>query len=186
MAEAFKADIRKWLRASPQPGVMAAKNRYLLDVGQHIRGRWRAGVRKRTRGLQNSIQRSGLEPSATAKTVTVRVFSTLPDRARWDSEGTGIYGPRKQVIRPRHARLLAWPAPGGRAAKLFSVRTSPGKTARGTGRHAGMIFARFVRGARGTRALQEARDGAETKAYEASRRAQMEAEMKQALERSVR
>lgn len=185
MTGTLKVEIRKWLRASPVPGVQAAKNRYLLEVGQHIRGAWRAKVRKRTRGLQNSILRSGLEPSASAKTVTVRVFSTMPDRARWDSQGTGLFGPRKQVIRPKRARVLAWPATGGRAAKIFSVRRSPGK-ARGTGRAAGMIFARFVRGAPGTRAFQEATAGAETKAYEASRRTEMEAEMKLALNQAVK
>jgi len=177
-------EIRKWLRADPHPGVMAAKNRYLLDVGQHIRGQWRARVRKRTRGLQNSIQRSGLEPSATAKTVTVRVFSTLPDRARWDSEGTGLYGPRKQVIRPRRAKVLAWPSTGGGSTRNIARRSF---TKRAGGAKAGrMVFARFTRGAPGTRALQEARDGAETKAFEAARRAQMEREMRQAYDRSVR
>jgi len=183
VADALKVEIRRWLRASAVAGVQTAKNAYLLDVGQFIRGRWRAGVRKRTRGLQNSILRSGVEPSPTAKTTTVRVYSTLPDRARWDSEGTGIYGPRKQVIRPKRARVLAWPTGSGGGPRI--ARRSASKRAQG-GKPTGYAFARFVRGAPGTKAFPNAQAGPETKAFEQMRRAQMEREMKAALERSVR
>jgi len=166
VAAPFDVQIRRWLRTSPVAGVQAAKNAYLLDVGQFIRGQWRAGVRKKTRRLRDSIVRSGLEPSETAKTVSVRVYSRLPEQARWDSEGTGLYGPRRQLIRPKRARVLAWPAAGA-------------------GRKGGMVFARFVRGKRGTHAYQNATDGAETRAYQEERRAELDRAIRAALDRSI-
>lgn len=59
--------------------------------------------------------------------------------AMWAHDGTGIYGPRGQYITPRRAKVLRWYAKGGKP-----------------------IFARRVRGMRGShfleRALPAARD----------------------------
>jgi hypothetical protein len=32
--------------------------------------------------------------------------------AKWPEDGTGIYGPRKAMIRPKNAKMLAWKSGG--------------------------------------------------------------------------
>lgn len=46
------------------------------------------------------------------------------DYANFHQQGTGIYGPRKEEIRPRTARALRIPAPGG-AMFVHSVKGTP-------------------------------------------------------------
>jgi phage gpG-like protein len=62
------------------------------------------------------------------------VIGTNIRHAMWVHEGTGIYGPRGTMIRPTHARFLAW-------------------RSRSTGQ---WIFARQVRGMRGRPFLADA------------------------------
>lgn len=178
-------EFKSWLSTNPTPGVQTAKNAYLLDVGQFVRGQARANVRQKTRKLRDSIKRSGLEPSATGKTVTVRVYSTMPERWRWENEGTGIYGPRQAIIKPKHAKVLAWPAGPGVPFVVLSKRPKMRRFKAGA-RQVTMIFRKWTRGMKGSKAMHKAINGAATKAYRNTRRIQLDREIKRALDRAVK
>ena len=75
-----------------------------------------------------------------------RVGSNLP-YARYVHDGTGIYGPRGDVIRPRNAQVLAWPVKNN--SGVGNRRYSGGKTAN-------YAFARSVRGMPGRPFLLDA------------------------------
>lgn len=80
--------------------------------------------------------------------------------ARWLEEGTGLYGPRRQVIRPKNAQALRFPA--GPAGFTLAGRQRAGRA----GASARWVYAKFVRGikprhyirnaAESTRAAQDA------------------------------
>lgn len=45
--------------------------------------------------------------------------------ARWVHDGTGIYGPHHQPIKPTHAKVLAWPGNAGEFVFAKSVKGMP-------------------------------------------------------------
>jgi hypothetical protein len=167
----------KILRTDLNPIIQQERERALLDMGQMARGIARKTARRRTGRLRNSIKRSGIMPSRTAKTVRVKVYTDIEPAARavWEEEGTGIYGPRKRPITPKKAKVLAWVATGGGRTNLAGLAKRAkmgGKRSRGSG---GMIFARSVKGMPGTHFMRTAFKGSEAKKYFAARLAQMAA-----------
>lgn len=64
--------------------------------------------------------------------------------ARFVHDGTGIYGPSRQPIRPRRSKVLAWPVRGS------STRRASGRTVSSRSQtRSGTAFARSVAGAPG-------------------------------------
>jgi len=57
----------------------------------------------------------GLQSSWHRRFVTAQGFvvASGKDYARYHQDGTGIHGPKAQRIKPRHARALRFPGPGG-------------------------------------------------------------------------
>lgn len=96
------------------------------DLGEAFVRRAQGYSSRRTGALAESIEADEPQVSDTMVTVTVRVGE---EYGQWQDEGTGIYGPTGERIRPINADVLAfdWPAAGG------------------------VVFARSVRGAPGTR-----------------------------------
>jgi hypothetical protein len=70
------------------------------------------------------------------------VVATVP-YAQWLEEGTGIYGPRHEMIRSTGGGVLRFPEPGNRGFTL-SGRQRSGRA----GRNARYVFASSVRGIR--------------------------------------
>lgn len=70
-------------------------------------------------------------------------------------EGTGLYGPRHAMIRPVHARMLAWPVRGTSSSRPSSV-PGRGRVTSKSLTPTGWAFARQVRGVRPRRFLSEA------------------------------
>lgn len=77
---------------------------------------------------------------ATGGSPLVRVGSGLK-KALWIHEGTGIYGPRRQLIRPTRASVLVFPS-----AKYGAKK----------GKFRGMVAVRYVRGMRPNKFLKDA------------------------------
>ena len=53
--------------------------------------------------------------------IAFQVGSELP-YARFVHDGTGIYGPKGQMIKPKHAKVLRWQGPGGEAIFARQVK----------------------------------------------------------------
>lgn len=68
--------------------------------------------------LRGSITTQG--PRVTTNNVEASVGTNL-DYARYQEEGTGLYGPRKQVITPKSGTILAWKR-GGKWTFARSVK----------------------------------------------------------------
>lgn len=68
--------------------------------------------------------------------------------------GTGIYGPKKQVIRPKRAKVLAWPTVTG--FEMAPGISATGKPTRHRRRTMKMTFRRWVRGTPAWHWLSEA------------------------------
>lgn len=93
--------------------------------------------------LRNSLT---LEMRSEGGLPVARVGSNLP-YARFVHDGTGVYGPTGNVIRPRNGRVLAWPVKNnsGQGNRRYSG-----------GRTANTAFARYVRGVKGRPFLLDA------------------------------
>lgn len=63
---------------------------------------------------------------------TVRLFSNVK-HALFQEKGTGLWGPRQDFIRPKHARFLRWVAPSG---KVVFARKVKGVSPKWIGKHA--------------------------------------------------
>jgi HK97 gp10 family phage protein len=85
---------------------------------------------KRTGELQRSINGTTVRRG---KKIVGRVEATAP-HARFVHEGTGLYGPKKQLIFPKRARVLSWVDPASNQR----------------------VFARYVRGMRPRPFLKDA------------------------------
>jgi phage gpG-like protein len=112
-------DLTEPLTKAGALAVSAAKRRFTSEVGWapnapitiEIKGSSRPGID--TGKLRNSITADEATP------VSIRVGTNL-NYARWFQEGTGIYGPRGEPIRPVRAKALAF---GGHFFK--SVKGQP-------------------------------------------------------------
>lgn len=71
------------------------------------------------------------------------ITSHLP-YAVYVHEGTGLYGPRHQVIRPRSAKVLRF-KPGSSAGGAWGAGVSGSRSSKGPG-PGGFVFAKYVRG----------------------------------------
>lgn len=109
----------QWANAMGRKVVNAAKERIPVDEG-----RARAS-------LTHTVDVS-------ATSVTLRVGSPLP-YVRYLSEGTGIYGPKKRLIRPTTKQALKFPTPKT-IGPLRVGQRRPAATNRG------FVFAKSVRG----------------------------------------
>lgn len=96
------------------------------------------GVAKRKAPVDTGTLRGSIntEPARREGRDLVARVKTTNRYARYQEEGTGIYGPRRQMIRPKTGRLLAWK------------------------RNGRWHFARQVRGVKPKRFFKQARDEA--------------------------
>jgi hypothetical protein len=119
-----------------------------LVVAAH-EGAWRREMEpsRRTgtsmRSLATDVQVVGGEVHGTVGTNYAPVL--------YVNEGTGLYGPTGQVIRPTRARALRFPEPGNRGFTLAGRQRS-GRAGQG----ARWVYARYVRGIRPRRYAQQA------------------------------
>lgn len=116
-----------------------------------------ADLQRRGRNVANEAKRlcpvdqGRLRASITTELVvvagvpTVRIGTNVA-YARFVHEGTGLYGPRGAVIRPRSARVLSWPTRSTTPARV----TKSGKRRAASRRQVpdGKAFARYTRGVR--------------------------------------
>lgn len=107
------AELRRRLRAISEPRDLL-RTVALLGVAE---AKKLAPVA--TGNLRRTIRVAAV--SATRATVTAGGTSQV-GYARYVEEGTGLYGPRKQRIRPRRARMLSWKQKGGGRVFARSVR----------------------------------------------------------------
>lgn len=139
------------LLRSPAGPVAADLNRRGERVVTAAKRNLKAAGRIDTGRLQNSIAKQLL---VSRGGLVVRVGTNLK-YGRYVHDGTGIYGPKGQPIRPKSGKVLAWPTRG-----VTSVRASkvPGRGAVITKSQTatGMAFARSVRGIPPTPFLRDA------------------------------
>lgn len=143
---AFKAEAEKALYMSASLGLAEVKRRAPFRTGE-LRRRIAIGPVKWTQ--HRAIVTMGVD---------------IP-YARYQEEGTGLYGPKNQWIYPKNARVLRWPAGGG--ASLFSggarmggsagpgFRLSGQQRSGAAGASAGWAFAKRVRGVRPRRYFRD-------------------------------
>lgn len=86
---------------------------------------------------------------------------TLYAPVRYVNEGTGLYGPHHEVIRPVRARALRFPTPGNPGFTLAGRQRS-GRAGAG----ASWVFAKYVRGIRPRRYAQLAAEAVRPRALE--------------------
>ena len=81
---------------------------------------------RRSGALANSIQHT--QPAFLSDAIVATWITAGAPYARWQDEGTGIYGPTGARIFPRTARVLRfdWPAAGG-VVFARSVAGAPGR-----------------------------------------------------------
>lgn len=89
-----------------------------------------------------SMRSVATEVIADGGVVEGRVGTNYPP-VRYQSGGTGLYGPHHEVIRPKQAQALRWPNTGGGGFTLAGRQRSG---AAGAG--ASWVFAKYVRGVR--------------------------------------
>lgn len=99
------------------------------DVARYASGRARLLARQRTKAgsgrYADGFQASEARSHGGGYGMEADVYSDVP-YAAFQEEGTGIYGPSGQVIRPRRAKVLAWRS-GGKMVFAAWVRGSPAK-----------------------------------------------------------
>lgn len=158
---------------------MASVVRYdsaaLNDLLRSPRGPVAGDLLRRGRAVESRakvlapVDRGRLRSSITHELVTVRgdlvvrVGSNVA-YARFVHEGTGIYGPKGQPIRPVRARVLSWPSRPTtsrrrtRTGRIVTTRAQAGKR----GRPEDRAFAMQVRGSPPRRYLANALPAART------------------------
>lgn len=118
-------------------------------------------MRRRANNVRNTARRLAPVDNGTLKnSITMQITSEAGELvarvgtnikyARFVHDGTGLYGPRKQVIRPRQAKALRW--------KVGAVVGAPGRASKRT---VGYAFAKFVRGSKPNPFLRNALKAAE-------------------------
>lgn len=139
------------LLRSPAGAVANDLNRRALRVVNQAKRNLRAAGLIDTGTLLNSITHD-ISVSRTGLTATVG--TNLP-YGRYLHEGTGIYGPKGQPIRPKNGKVLAWPT---RGTSSVSASRVPGRGVVTTRSQAasGYAFARSVRGVPPTPFLRDA------------------------------
>lgn len=99
---------------------------YLSNVGATAKARAQQIIGQeltdRSGNLKSSI---GFDIHVQGDRVYLEFFSTSP-YAGFHEDGTGIYGPKKTPIRPKHKKLLSWVDPStGKRIWAKEVRGSP-------------------------------------------------------------
>lgn len=107
-------------------------------------------ARRKAPADTGTLKRSIITEMSTVGGVPVAQVGTNLEYALFVHEGTGIYGPRGQVIRPRTAKVLRWPRVNNNYRSTGGPRRYKG------GRTAAYSYARFVRGVRPRPFLREA------------------------------
>lgn len=99
------------------------------DMARYASGRARLLARQRTKSgsgrYADGFQASEARSHGGGYGMEADVYNDVP-YAAYQENGTGIYGPRGQVIRPRRAKALAWMS-GGQMVFAAWVRGSPPK-----------------------------------------------------------
>jgi hypothetical protein len=137
------AQVRQLL-SSPGGPVVAD----LLRRGNNVRNA--ALMNMRSMGIGNKVGHGQLAGSIVVEPVTidgvpaVQIGSRLP-YAIFVHDGTGIYGPTGQPIRPRRAKALRWPGINQKAGFHGGTRYQ-GRRRYKAGKTKNFIFARSVRG----------------------------------------
>ncbi len=168
--------------------VRQEEHRTLKDVGRYVRNKAAkypakvdSSTYKRTGTLGRKITVSDVCSDGRALYVLVGIKLHY---ARYVEEGTGLYGPKGQVIRPKSAKVLAWRAQGPvKKGTLVAkgLRKRKGKLVHAPNKDIFVIFAQWVRGMKGWHYMQKAFEAPETAAYYKARVGRMYYDIRQAL-----
>ena len=93
--------------------------RWMYERGEIVKRAAVMQVNKKTFLLSRSILKRPVE--ATAGGLSMTIIAAQP-YAAYIHEGTGIYGPKGQMIRPVHAKALHWIGAGGEDIFAKSVK----------------------------------------------------------------
>ena len=136
------------------------KKACLLDTGRYIRAKAAkypkqnpASTYRRTGTLGRSIAVG--RPYVKGRRAYVEVGTDVP-YAPYVEYGTGLYGPRKRLIQPANAQVLAWRITN---PVVLGALKKAGKGERT------MVFARYVRGFPGWHFMQKAFEAEDSRRY---------------------
>lgn len=145
----FNKAVEEKILTSPVGGV--AKD--LLKRGVRVQSRARRNLSGTTGSGPRRVNTGLLRASITVKLVqrpvdlAVRVGTNVA-YAKWVHDGTGLYGPKKSLIRPKQAKALRF------RSKVYGAKK---------GKYAGWVFAKHVKGMKPNPFLKNALSAADTK-----------------------
>lgn len=97
----------------------------VIRQGVNVKERIQALIRQRAinggEKLASSVYGQVADFYDDDQTFTAVIASDLPE-ALWFEEGTGLFGPRKSFIFPRHAKYMVF-KPYGKSRSIFAVQT---------------------------------------------------------------
>jgi len=154
------------------------EERALSDVGGYVRAK---AARYPPQRPTTTYRRTGTygrsiavgKVRRTGRISYVRVGTKLR-YARYVEEGVGLYGPRRRLIRPTRAKVLAWRVSGqfvgrlrGRRTLLIAMGTAirKGRVRRYRRRDVHLVFAQYSRGFPGWHTFRKAFRDPQTRAY---------------------
>lgn len=145
-------------------------DRALVDTARYVRSKAaqyppkaNSASYQRTGTLGRSIAVGNIQRRYTERSIEV---GTNLHYARYVEEGTGLYGPAKQLIRPKTAKVLAWRSVGAGTKLVASgLRRSRGQLRPRPDRDIYMVFARYTRGMRPWHYMRKAFEDDATAAY---------------------
>jgi hypothetical protein len=108
--------------------------RDMLKRGIRVQARARRNAKARTGRLRGSIEVASVPRVVSGVTTFAIIVGSNLDYAKWVHDGTGIYGPRHTLIRPKSSQYLVFPA-----RRL-------GVTLKGSKRKPRMVFTPQVKG----------------------------------------
>jgi hypothetical protein len=98
----------QYLGRELRPAMAAAANLTAHDVVERLKQAAPVGNGPPPH-LRESFKRTIARPHGDTEAIKAHVVTSLPDRLRYVTKGTGIYGPRHRLIRPVHKKALKWP-----------------------------------------------------------------------------
>lgn len=101
----------------------------LLKIGTTAKARAQQIIGEEIKDRSGKLKsRNSFTLVRTGDHVELHLENSAGDYALFQHEGTGIYGPKKKPIRPKHGQFLVWEDPDtGELIFATEVRGTPGK-----------------------------------------------------------
>lgn len=122
----IKIDITK---ASTDKAVAAIVGKTLLKIGTTAKARSQQIIGEEIKDRSGKLKsRVSFELVRNGDHVELHLEDSAGTYALYQHEGTGIYGPKKRPIKPKHGKFLVWKDPDtGKLIFAKQVRGTPGK-----------------------------------------------------------